>query len=156
MLLTALIGLMRMTSFIYTPKGYVNLTLVQSAEFTKQHDRHKIVVADTVVDDNNAAFGNTITAVAPISGEWECLHISTNDNGDPAEIVSDPVIAWGLTPLGYVTPITPCDVGGVFDQYGLRKAGDAAIYVNDVRYTNAEAWLAEATKSAHSGKTGTR
>lgn len=110
-----------MNSFIYTPKGYVNLNQVEMAEHTKGTE-YKIIIDGNVIDDKND-FGNTIISMVPVQGDWECLLPVENEDG-AVEAESFPVIAWGLTVLGFSIPVTPFDMGGAEGAYALRKKLD--------------------------------
>lgn len=52
------------------------------------------------------------------------------DDEHPAdEVLIEPVLAWGLTLLGTLIPITPSAMDGVTElHYGLRKVGSARVY----------------------------
>lgn len=124
--------------FIYTGKRYVNLDTVQAAQ-TKQNGRHQIVVDGNVIDDNNVDFGRTIVSVVAVQGEWECLRAEALEF-----ILSEPVIAWGVTVLGEVVPITPGELGGVEGDFGLRKLGSPRVYSPQSigGFANDKEWLA--------------
>lgn len=115
-----------MSCFIYTPKGYVNLSSVEQARIN-QDGRHSIVVDGKIVDDNHVDFRETIVSIVPINGEWECLY-PHNEEDNTKSLLSEPILAWGLTVLGSMVPITPSGMGGVHERVALRKVGDTRIY----------------------------
>lgn len=133
-----------MTSFIYTPKGYINLARVQMAQFTGT-GKNKIIVDNEVVDENHHDFGSTIISVIPTQGEWESINILHEDDGSKSWI-SEPVIAWGLTALGHLTPITPSEMHGIEGTYALRKTGDTRIYTSSATYDSLDGWLEDILK----------
>ena len=129
-----------MATFIYTPKGYLNLSKVAEARF-RNDERFLIVVDGAVMDDNHVGFPRTITSIIPTQGEWECLY-PFDEEDKSKSILSEPVLAWGLTVLGEIVPITPSARDGVFESFGLRKAGDTRIYERSVGgYDDITEWL---------------
>jgi hypothetical protein len=137
-----------MSSFIYTQKGYVNLNRVEIAQHTKTTD-HKIIVDGEVVDERND-FGTTIISMSPVQGEWECLLPCEEEDGTE-QAISSPVIAWGLTVLGFAVPITPSDMGGVDGAHALRKTGDTRVFDQlGQEYKDAADWIASRSEQKRS------
>lgn len=126
------------TRFIYTGKDYVNLDTVQVAK-SKDDGRHQIVVGGKVIDDHNLEFLTTLVSVIPVQGEWECLLRAET----PDSFTCEPVIAWGVTVLGKVVPITPGEPGGVEGECGLRMMGRPRVYSpnNMGGYADDKEWL---------------
>lgn len=130
-----------MPSFIYTPKGYVNLDKVEVARHVKSSPIHyKISVDDETMDTNHPMFGTTIISIIPIIGEWEYLSPCEEENGSYTAY-SEPVIAWGLTAVGSVVPVTPTTPEGPQGIYALRKSGDSRVWESEAEYENAKQWL---------------
>jgi hypothetical protein len=128
------------STFIYTPNGYVNLDAVSEARFG-DGKRYQIFVGDRVVDGENPDFGNTVVSIAPVNGEWDCIVKCTEDDGSESALAL-PVLAWGLTALGRLVPITPGNASGVEGSYALRKVGEGRVYYEMNTYETADAWLA--------------
>jgi hypothetical protein len=125
------------TRFIYTGRDYVNLDTVQVAK-SKDDGRHQLVGGGKMIDDNSVDFLKTIVSVVAVQGEWECL--ARGEGLEPA--ISDPVIAWGVTVLGEVIPITPAEPSGVQGEFALRKAGSPRVYASSMGgYDNETEWL---------------
>jgi hypothetical protein len=140
-----------MTSFIYTPRGYVNLGRVDVAKHLKS-GRHQIVVDDEEIDNNCVNFGQTVISIIPVSGDWECLSTCREDDGTDS-LISEPVIAWGLTAVGNVVPIVPSALDGDMRTHALRKTGDPQVW--DSRgggFETVEAWLKREGESAPADK----
>ncbi|HYH23701.1 MAG TPA: hypothetical protein VD995_34220 [Azospirillum sp.] len=127
--------------FVYTPGGYINANRIETARFNKD-GRHSIVVDGVVVDSNHVDFGSLLVSLTPVSGEWECLTLCGEEDGTNS-VWAEPVIAWGLTMLGEVVPVTPSERTGNFGNPGLRKVGTAQVHVSGfATYKDADAWLA--------------
>ena len=116
-------------TFIYTPKGYVNLRTVERVNF-KSDASHTIIVDGEVVDNNHKDFGDHVVSVVPCVTEMEYLTIMEGSDEHPSdEILVEPVLAWGLTVLGTLIPMTPSSMEGVTElHYGLRKTGSPRVY----------------------------
>jgi hypothetical protein len=130
-----------MPSFIYTPKGYVNLDRVELAPHTKT-GRNQIIVDGKTIDDNSVDFGKMIISVSPVSGDWECISPCEEDDGSYS-LISEPILAWGLTALGSLVPITPSATDGEQGTYVLRKSGDKRVWDGSSMggYDDADIWL---------------
>lgn len=120
------------STFIYTRRGYVNLSKIDRADFNKD-GTHTLMVGDEVIDERHHDFGNYIVSLASCAEAVECLTICGSDDEHPEEeILVEPVLAWGLTTIGAVVPITPSSMEGEPDkQYALRKVGSARVYTNN-------------------------
>lgn len=144
-----------MTSFIYTPKGYVNLNSIQMAQSGQTNWRKLITNDGVVVDDNHPDFGITITSVTPVTDEWECFTPCGGDEAGTYTAECEPVLAWGLTVLGDLIPITPSEMSGVEGYYALRKVGTAPVYSRYGQYKTPEEWVDSVTETEPAAKTGT-
>lgn len=139
-----------MSVFVYTPHGYVNLNEVVQAKPTLK-GRYVLTSDKGVIDHENVAFADTIVSTQPAQGEWECLEIAEGTNGQPGEVMAQPVLAWGLTTLGLTVPITPASMGDTPpEKFALRKKGETQVYEpgNYNVFESAEAWMAENLKAA--------
>jgi hypothetical protein len=136
-----------MGRFIYTDRGFVNLDRIERA-IPKNDGRYEIVVDGKTVTARDTEFERKIVSIVAVAeGQWECL-TRLLDDGDPPAILSEPILAWGLTALGDTVPITAVDTdGGAAGTFALRKIGDARVFVpGHGTYDNAEDWLAEGVK----------
>lgn len=126
--------------FIYTPTGYRNLSAVQEAQ-RKPNGRYRLLVNNQIVDEDNVTFGEVIVSVVPSDGTWRCLIKSEKDGA--LEILEEPVVAWGLTILGTLKPITPSEMGGVEGNYALAKQGTQKVYdtFSIGGYEDRQAWI---------------
>lgn len=135
-------------TFIYTPSGWANLAKVDLAAFKKdpKETGHQLMSNGQVIDPNNLNFGNTVVSVVACQGEFEYLTFIEGDDEHPDdEILVEPVLAWGLTALGSLVPMTPTAMDGETDKhYALRKAGSPRVYSdqNTGGWPDAVAWLA--------------
>ncbi len=115
-----------MPAFIHTPKGYINLDRVD-AVIISEKGRREIVVSGEVVDRDCISFEQTLVAFLPVQGDWECLVTCREDDGSTSLSV-EPVIAWGVTVVGALRPITASEPGGVDGDCGLRREGEKRVY----------------------------
>jgi hypothetical protein len=128
-----------MTTFIYTPKGYINLANIEIARH-KKGTSHEIVVDERVVDSDHAGFGNTITQMIPVQGNWECLMPCDGESASES-VWREPVIAWGLSVLGDTVPITPTRTDWASEEFALQREGDPRVFEFDAIYPNIGDWL---------------
>lgn len=135
-------------TFVYTPRGYVRLDTIERAAFVRDSATTQLIAADgKVIDDGHANFGEVIVSIVACSTEYECLTIVEADEEHPREVCAEPVLAWGLTALGHLVPITPSSREGVKERFALRKVGSEATYCDYSvsGWPDAKAWL-ESTK----------
>lgn len=129
-----------MTRFVSTSKGYANLNDIEFVR-ARRRDRHQFVVDGSIIDKNVPKFGNELTKIIPVTGDWECL-IAT---AVPTEALIEPIIAWGFTVLGAVIPVTPSKLKGVDGKFGLRRKGEEMVYGATQTYASGEEWLKAGT-----------
>lgn len=130
--------------FIYTPKGYVNVSQIAIARSNRDGTHRLYDLAGELLDERCVDFGSQIVSIAPCSEPTEYLTIMPADEEHAEEILVEPVVAWGLTMLGDTVPITPSSMDGVEElHYGLRKVGQERVYTssNIGGWENAKAWL---------------
>lgn len=131
-----------MSSFVYTPKGFVNLSSIQRIKHS--HDgKTEIVVDGEVMDNDNRSMDNALISIASAGGEWLYLVLCEAGDGS-SEIFKESVIAWGLTAFGSVVPVIPSDLGNLRnfnEDYALQKVGEESVSSRDQTYENEQAWL---------------
>ena len=126
-------------AFVYTPNGYFPLSDVELVKIKKDGKR-ELWVGGKVVDDDSSP-ENVLTSIIPVQGDWECLAIGEGEDGK-TEIISEPVLAWGLTAFGRVLPVTASENSGVDGHYGLRRAGEEAVYGGSMGgYVSSKDWI---------------
>lgn len=140
--------------FIYTPRGYYNLSHIKVAAFNKDGTHRLCDLEGMEIDGSSRSFGEQIVSVLPCSEPLELLSFMPGDDDHPEdEILIEPVVAWGLTALGHLRPITPAALEGVTESgYGLRKVGQDRVYTMDNvgGWKNADDWRSSKKKSAAS------
>jgi len=126
--------------FIYAGGRYINLSQIEQVKI-KGDGRWELVKDNRILDDNNASFGTIITTVLTPQGEWECLSLVSEDDGSDG-VWAEPILAWGLTSLGQLTPITPSSLSGVDGYFALRQKGSPTVYTAETSYDDETAWKA--------------
>jgi hypothetical protein len=136
-----------MPRFVHTPRGYVNLNGVTDAR-SKGNGRFELYAGDKLVDADHPDFPELVISALPVSGEWECLSTCSEDNGSES-VLSEPVLAWGLTVTGDLIPIVPSETSGVTSDFALRRMGTSRVYEpgGDI-YDDEAAWLQIRKKTA--------
>lgn len=139
-------------NFIYTPRGYINVSQIRRAAHNKDGTFRLTDHEGLELDDRNMGFGEQIVSVVPCTEPLECLTFMPGDEEHPAdEVLAEPVLAWGLTTVGLVLPITPSSMEGVTESgYALRKVGQDRVYSGDNigGWTNSEEWVASKKPSS--------
>ncbi len=79
-------------------------------------------------------------SIIPTTGEWEQVYTCDDESG-AAKVFAEPVIAWGLTAIGSVIPVTPTAPTGLPNAPALRKVGRPEVYVSSTTYDSEEHWL---------------
>lgn len=128
-----------MTRFISTSRGYANLNDIELVKL-RRRNKYQFVVGGSIIDKNVPQFGNELTKIIPVNGDWECL-TEIGDARHERHLRVEPVVAWGFTVLGAVVPVTPGSMKGVEGKFALRQRGQAEIYSADQTYASQEDWL---------------
>lgn len=132
-------------TFVYTSKGYLNLAKVELARSKANSTGMELISEEGIVlDADNRDFASKIISIVACGAEFECLTAIGGDEEHPDQVGAEPVLAWGLTSLGSLVPITPGYPGGVTEEpYALRKVGSPLVYSADhVTLPDDKAWLA--------------
>lgn len=129
-----------MSQFVYTDKGFVNITEIKAVRPDNKGKQRVFNKQDQEIDGDASDFFARVVSIIPTQGDWECLFQVLGGEGD-GEICAEPVIAWGLTPLGRTVPVTPTTPDGIFSDFALRKAGDQAVYADETIFQDADDWL---------------
>lgn len=129
-----------MTQFIHTERGYRRLSEVKSCSIDNDGDHTLLNDDDYKISDHGEILLGHIVSIIPPTGEWEQVYTCKEDDG-VTKVYSEPVIAWGLTAVGSVIPVTPTAPKGLPNGAALRKVGRPEIYVGSTTHTNEEDWL---------------
>jgi hypothetical protein len=129
--------------FIFTGNGFVNLRRVDSAR-RNGNGRYTLLEGDTVLDDNNPSFDETLVSIIPSQGEWECLTLCTEEDGSESVVV-EVVVAFGLTVFGEIRPLIPSAMKGEVGAYMLRREGRTEIAGPGGTFKDEAEWLRSVT-----------
>lgn len=80
-----------------------------------------------------------IISIAPVAEPWEYLYVSTERGGK--EILSEPVLVWGLGESGAVQPVTATGKLHPDKPNALRRVEDGSIFSADGQFETKEEWL---------------
>ena len=78
-------------------------------------------------------------AIAPVAENWEYLYVSTERGG--REILSEPVLVWGLADNGTVQPVTATGNLQPDLPNALRRVEDGRIFSTSGQFETKEEWL---------------
>jgi len=141
-----------MTIFVRAHRGgIIPLSQIAGIAHEKRDRDGNTVFSVTTPDGAQAeiwegALERLIVAMIPAEG-WECFTPYTEAGSRrPAGITAEPIIAWGLSPLGAVAPIMPTtlDMKRECESLALRKAGSPRVYESHFGWFEDEAeWLTE-------------
>lgn len=129
-----------MTQFVHTGRGYRRLSDIKVGKIA---DDGKVTLwgeENEKISEYGDDFSGHIVSIIPVTGEWEQVYTCTEDDGT-TKVYSEPVIAWGLTVLGAVIPVTPTAPEGLPNSSALRKVGRPDIYVGSTTYEDEANWL---------------
>jgi hypothetical protein len=129
-----------MTQFIHTEHGYRRLSDVKMDKI--DNDGNHVLRDDenNKISEHGEVLLQRIISIIPPSGEWEQVYTCKEEDG-ATKVYSEPVIAWGLTTVGSIVPVTPTAPEGVPNGAAVRKVGRPEIYVGSTTHTNEEDWL---------------
>lgn len=125
--------------FVFTRNGFVNLRRIDAVR-RNSSGRYILLEGETVLDDNNPSFDETIISIISPEGEWECLTLCTEDDGTNS-IAVEPVVGFGLTVFGETRPLIPSAMNGEVSGYMLRRAGQKEISGPSGMFKDEEEWL---------------
>lgn len=93
-----------------------------------------------------------VCMVVPNTEGWEYVATTSPDEKGDLHLVSEPILAWGLTASGTLVPMTPTAPDGILNgRYVLRIRGQPTVYDGFIQYGNAELWLKEEQKTVLKG-----
>lgn len=129
-----------MTHFIHTERGYRRLADVKAIKIDNEGNHTLRDDSNDKISEHGEVVLERIVSLIALTGEWEQVYTCTEEDGT-TKIFTEPVIAWGLTVVGSVIPVTPTAPEGLPNAPALRKVGRPEIYVSSTTYDTEERWL---------------
>ena len=132
-----------MSTFVYDGRGYIKVDDIERARAVG-NGKWRVETKGGTHEIFN--FDSELVSVVPCAEPLECL-IPASDEDD-VDYYSVPVIAWGMTVLGVLVPVTAFEPDGVGGNYAIRKPGDRQVASCEALYDDADQWVAEMKKYA--------